>query len=81
MNSLILSVIGALIAGYHYMMQVGVVPEGGCDVIGYSAKCSEYFSVSYGFITIPMMALIAFLILIILGYGKIRELKVKKNGN
>jgi disulfide bond formation protein DsbB len=75
-NSLVLSVIGAFIAGYHYMMQIGVVPEGGCDVIGYSASCSDYFSVSYGFITIPMMAFIAFVILIILGYGKIRELKV-----
>lgn len=71
-NSLILSLVGGLIAGYHYLMQIGVVSEIGCDVIGYSVKCSEFFSLAYGFITIPMMSLTAFVLLIILAYGKIR---------
>lgn len=71
-NSLILSLIGGLIAGYHYLMQIGAVKEIGCDVVGFSAKCSEFFSLSYGFITIPMMSLTAFILLIILAYGKIR---------
>ena len=71
-NSLVLSVIGGLIAGYHYLMQVGVVSEGGCDVVGYSAKCSEYFGLSYGFITIPFMSLVAFVLLFFMAYGKLR---------
>ena len=71
-NSLVLSVIGGLIAGYHYLMQVGVVSEGGCDVVGYSAKCSEYFGLSYGFITIPFMSLVAFVLLFFMAYGKLK---------
>lgn len=74
-NSLILSLVGGLIAGYHYLMQIGAVKEIGCDVVGFSAKCSEFFSLSYGFITIPMMSLTAFVLLIILAYGKIRACK------
>lgn len=72
-NSLILSVIGGLIAGYHYLMQIGLVADSGCDVVGYSAKCSEYFGLSYGFITIPFMSLIAFVLLVFMAYGKLRS--------
>ena len=71
-NSLILSLIGGLIAGYHYMMQLGVVSEGGCDVVGMTTKCSEYFGLSYGFITIPFMSLTAFVLLVFMAYGKLR---------
>jgi len=76
-NSIVLSVIGGLIAGYHYLMQRGVVSEGGCDVVGFSVKCSEFFSLSYGFITIPLMAFVAFVILVVLGYGKLRAIAVR----
>jgi len=71
-NSLVLSLIGGLIASYHYLMQIGIVSEGGCDVVGMTAKCSEYFGLSYGFITIPMMALVAFVLLVFMAYGKLR---------
>lgn len=71
-NSLILSVIGGLIAGYHYLLQIGALSGAGCDVVGYSASCSEFFGVSYGFITIPMMAFVGFVLLIILAYGKLK---------
>ena len=71
-NSLILSLFGGAIAGYHYMMQMGLVSDIGCDVVGFSAKCSEFFSLAYGFITIPMMSLTAFVLLLIINYGKLR---------
>jgi disulfide bond formation protein DsbB len=71
-NSLILSFLGGIIAFYHYLMQIGLVREVGCDVVGFTHKCSEFFSLAYGFITIPMMSLVAFVLLIILAYGKIR---------
>ncbi len=80
-NSLILSLVGGFIAGYHYLMQIGVVKEIGCDVVGFSAKCSEFFSLAYGFITIPMMSFIAFVILIILAYGKIRACEERSFNN
>lgn len=81
LNSLILSLVGGLIAGYHYLMQIGVVREIGCDVVGYSVKCSEFFSLAYGFITIPMMSFIAFVLLIILAYGKIRACEERSFNN
>lgn len=71
-NSLILSLFGGLIAGYHYMMQIGLVSDIGCDAVGFSVKCSEFFSLAYGFITIPMMSFTAFVLLVIIGYGKLR---------
>ncbi|MAG02550.1 disulfide bond formation protein B [Candidatus Pacearchaeota archaeon] len=75
-NSMWLSGFGFLIAAYHYLIQIGVM-TGGCDVVGYSAKCSEFFSLAYGFVTIPFMALIAFAILLIIGYGKLRDCKAR----
>ncbi|MEK7575094.1 MAG: disulfide bond formation protein B [Patescibacteria group bacterium] len=63
---LTLSVVGAIIAGYHYLMQIGVAPALPCSAVGYSASCSERFVMEFGYITIPMMALTAFLMIIIL---------------
>ena len=74
-NSIVLSFIGMLIASYHYLLQINAINAVSCDVVGYSVSCSEYFSLAYGFITIPMMALIAFALLIVIGYGKIRALQ------
>ena len=65
--SLVLSVIGAVIAGYHYLLQIGVVEEiAPCTTVGYSVSCTETFSMTYGFITIPFMSLVAFLLIIAL---------------
>jgi len=54
----ILSLIGAIIAGYQYYSQVS----------GVSVSCSEYFFLEFGYITIPMMTLVAFLLIIILSF-------------
>lgn len=59
-NSIALSIIGAAIAGYHYLLQIGVAPELPCAAVGYSAACSQRFVMNFGYITIPMMALTAF---------------------
>lgn len=74
--SIILSFIGGIIALYHYLIQIGTVQGSSCDIIGYSSSCSEAFFLSYGYITIPMMALTAFILLIFLGLN----LKSKNNG-
>lgn len=58
-----LSVIGALVAGYHYLLQVGVFPEAACDVVGYSVSCAKLFVMQFGYITIPMMSFTAFLLI------------------
>ena len=62
--SLVLSVIGALVAAYHYLMQLGIVPEGSCAAVGYSVSCAKVFVMQFGYITIPLMAFSAFLLII-----------------
>lgn len=69
------SCIGAILAAYHYYIQIGGPTILPCSAVGYSASCSQRFAAEYGYITIPMMALSAFVaILILLGlfskYGK-----------
>jgi len=63
-NSISLSVIGAVIAGYHYLLQIGLVPELSCAAVGYSVACSQRFVMNFGYITIPMMAFTAFAMII-----------------
>lgn len=72
----LLSIIGFLIAGYHYIMQISRIDSVICDVVGYSASCSESFFLSLGYITIPMMAASAFLLIVLFGWiTKLRRYK------
>ncbi len=63
-NSLALSIIGAIIAGYHFLLQIGIVPATSCSAVGYSG-CSQVFVMNFGYITIPMMSFTAFLLIIV----------------
>lgn len=64
---LVLSSIGALIAGFHYYIQLSptsaLVP---CSTVGVSVSCTERSFTHFGYITIPMMALSAFILSIII---------------
>ncbi len=63
--SIALSVIGATIAAYHYLLQIGIAPFAlPCSAVGYSVSCSKVFVNDFGYVTIPMMALTAFLLII-----------------
>lgn len=64
--SIMLSAIGALIAGYHYLLQINITSTAPCSVVGYSANCSQRFIMDFGYITIPMIALTAFLLILVL---------------
>ena len=68
-----LSVIGAVIAGYHYLLQIGVAPELPCAAVGYSVSCSQRFVLQFGYITIPLMAFTAFLLNAILAFAHRRS--------
>lgn len=61
--SLFLSIVGVLIALYHYLLQLGVLKSAPCSATGVS--CDKVYSFYYGYITIPMMALSAFALIII----------------
>jgi disulfide bond formation protein DsbB len=69
----VMAIIGAVIAGYHYLAQLGIAKTS-CDVVGYSAACSEYFSLTFGYVTIPMMALVAFLLIAIGSWIGLRKI-------
>ena len=64
--SVALSVIGAVIAGYHYLLQLGYVSALRCLTAGYSVSCSQKFVLQFEYITIPMMSLTVFLLIILL---------------
>jgi disulfide bond formation protein DsbB len=63
--NILLSVVGGLIALYHYIIQFKSDPLVPCSTVGYSASCSDHFTLTYGYITIPMMALSAFALIIV----------------
>lgn len=64
--SIALSAIGAVIAAYHYLLQIGVAPSVPCSAVGYSVSCSQRFVLQFGYITIPMMAFTAFILILLL---------------
>lgn len=65
-----LSAIGAVIAASHYYLQVSGVSILPCSAVGYSAACAQRFVLQFGYITIPMMALTAFLLVFFTGLKK-----------
>src|SRR3989338_6881780 len=61
-----LSLIGAVIALYHYYLQLGGNPLIPCSTVGYSVDCAKSFILEFGFVSIPFMALTAFLLITLL---------------
>jgi len=60
-----MSIIGGLIAAYHYLVQIELFAPPACSAVGYSVSCATKFVMSYGYITIPMMSLTAFILIIL----------------
>ncbi len=63
--AMLLSTIGGAIALYHYTVQLGLVAAP-CSVSGYSVSCAKVFTMRFGYITIPMMAFSAFMLILFL---------------
>lgn len=63
-----LSIPGAVIAGYHYLLQIGLLPSLVCDAVGYSVSCSQRFVMTFGYVTIPLMAFTAFVMIILFAF-------------
>ena len=75
--TLVLSIIGGLIAAFHYFSQVSGISLLPCAAIGYSVSCARRFVMEFGYLTIPLMSLSAFaLIFIFAVYQKIFGRKV-----
>ncbi len=61
--AIFLAIIGEIIAIYHYIVQLGLVPAP-CSVSGYSVSCAKVFILRFGYITIPLMAFTAFILIL-----------------
>lgn len=75
--SIVLSVIGAVIAFYQYLLQTNVIHEiVPCATTPGAIDCARKVTMTFGYITIPMMALSAFLLIIVL---QLHNLRNKRN--
>jgi len=61
-----LSAVGILLAAYHYYIQLGGNSFFTCSQIGFSVACDQRFSLEFGYVTIPMMSLSAFISIFLL---------------
>ena len=76
--SILLSTVGAVIAFYHYLLQIGTIGEIlPCTTVGYSVSCAEKFTTTFGYITIPMMSLSGFLLILFLFLTQRSTVKMK----
>ena len=73
--SVVLSAFGMLIAGYHYLLQLGVAPGFLCSALGSSALCTQRFVMNFGYITIPLMTFTAFLLIILFFLARFSMIK------
>lgn len=64
-----LSLVGFLIAVFHYYSQITESPLP-CSAVGYSASCSQRFFLTFGYITIPMMSFSAFFLILMVLMAK-----------
>lgn len=64
-HAMTLSTAGAAIAAFHYYGQIWNPGFLSCGVVGYSVSCAQRFIMEFGYITIPMMSLTAFLMIIV----------------
>lgn len=69
----VLSAVGGVIAGYHYLLQRGVAPAIPCSAVGYSVDCAKVFVMQYGYITIPLMAFTAFALIFLLTWAGMKK--------
>ncbi len=78
----VLAMIGGLIAAYHYYFHVqvailGKILEMPCSTLGIVPSCTESPVIVFGFITIPLMALIVFLVILWLVFLSTKASKLK----
>ena len=78
--SLALAIIGGLIAINHYILQITNVSILPCSAVGYSVSCSKVFVLRFGYITIPLMAVSASVLMTIaLLFAKDKNVDGKKD--
>ena len=69
-----LCLLGIIFASYHYYLQLGGTPLTSCDA---GATCARRYTFHFGYVTIPMMALTAFVLNIIFAMNLKYKIGVK----
>lgn len=69
-----LSFFGFFIALFHYLIQRGVIQEVDCNLIAASGACAIKINFAFGFISIPFMAVVAFLVIILVAISNIGKI-------
>lgn len=75
--SIWLSLLGACIAMYHHMLQMGFDIYKPCSSAPFAADCSKPEFIEFGFITFPFMSFVMFSFLILLYFTHKRSPKVE----
>ena len=70
--SLVIATVGWLVALYHFLLYTGFIPKG-MQPCGPGLSCSEISFQLWGFMTIPLMSLLAFTALIVLMFAAKKE--------
>lgn len=70
--SLVIAAVGWLVALYHFLLYIGFIPKG-LQPCGPGLSCSDISFQLWGFMTIPLMSLIAFTALIALMLASMRD--------
>lgn len=65
------SVLGMIIAAYHYLLQMGVFTEASCGIDAVS--CAVRQGAWFGFITIPLLSFVAFAVITVLAWITLRQ--------
>lgn len=65
LQSLVFSVIGAVIAIYHIFLQLGVQGIVPCSIRALAVPCNQVNFIAFGYVTIPVMSLTAFVLIIL----------------
>ncbi len=75
-----LSIMGTVIAIYHNLLYYKILPESAAPCI-LGVSCTTKFIEWFGFITIPFLSFIAFLIISVcmIGYNRYRGIKVQRS--
>lgn len=60
--ALVMSVVGGVIALFHYLLQMGIIPDALAPCVQ-GISCTSRLIQYFGFVTIPFMSLVAFVVI------------------
>ena len=70
-----MSVIGMVIAAYHYLLQMGVFTESTCGID--QVSCAVRTQAWFGFVTIPLLSFVAFVVIALCCWFTLRQARGK----